>query len=320
MEKITIFDTSIATLNVGDNIIVEAAKNELNKIFDYRSLLFSLPTHEKISSYGLRLASECKYKFILGTNLLSSKYRVLRYNQWNIKFFQFFQLKDVVLMGVGWSNYGKKPNFFAKLMYKKVLSKNHIHSVRDNYTLEKLKAIGIKNVINTGCPTMWNLTKKHCSKIPTRKSENVVTTLTDYRKSFDSDKTLLKILKENYHKVYFWIQGSGDLDYVKSLGVDVEYIGPSLHKYDELLLSKIDLDYVGTRLHAGIRAIQKLRRTIIIGVDNRAIEKKRDFNLMVIERENINELTNLIKSEFVTDIRINHSEINIWKQQFLENE
>ena len=48
-----------------------------------------------------------------------------------------------------------------------------------------------------------------------------------------------------------------------------------------------NIDYVGTRLHAGIRALQHKKRTIIIGIDNRAIEKAKDFNLTVIDRKNI---------------------------------
>ena len=57
-------------------------------------------------------------------------------------------------------------------------------------------------------------------------------------------------------------------------------MSPTLEAFDNLLESEIDLDYIGTRLHAGIRAIQKKRRSIIIGVDNRALEMQKTLILM----------------------------------------
>ena len=66
-----------------------------------------------------------------------------------------------------------------------ILDSTYLHSVRDSYTEKKLKQIGIDNVINTSCPTMWRLTEEFCSHIPCKKQDTVVTTITDYRKNIE---------------------------------------------------------------------------------------------------------------------------------------
>lgn len=55
------------------------------------------------------------------------------------------------------------------------------------------------------------------------------------------------------------------------------------------------MDFVGTRLHGGIRAMQHKQRAIIIEIDNRAKE---------------------ISSRFENDIQIPFDKVNQWKDQF----
>ena len=229
-------------------------------------------------------------------------------------------IKNVILMGVGWWQYQKKPNAYTKFLLKKVLHKKMIHSVRDEYTRKMLNSVGINNIINTGCPTMWDLDKKHCSKIPKNKAKNVVFTLTDYNRSKRLDSELIKICLELYHKVYFWPQGSDDYQYLKELDFNkkVYVLKPSLFSFEEFLEDKSQsVDYIGTRLHAGIKALQKFRRTIIIGIDNRAIEKSKDFNIFVIPRKKIYLLKKLVFKQIKMDIKIPESNIKKWKEQFL---
>ena len=168
---------------------------------------------------------------------------------------------------------------------------------------------------------MWRLTPEHCSKIPQKKSDTVVFTLTDYSKDLESDIFLIKTLLESYQNIYYWVQSRKDLIYLNELNIDIsqiKIISPSLRAYTNFLETTV-CDYVGTRLHGGVRALQKERRTIIIGVDNRAIEKKKDFNLMVIERRDLKDnLKRLIDSELKMDIKIPIANINKWKAQFLK--
>jgi polysaccharide pyruvyl transferase WcaK-like protein len=125
-------------------------------------------------------------------------------------------------------------------------------------------------------------------------------------------------LKNNFEKVYLWIQGSRDYEYAKRVisSDSVEYLSPSLFSLDSILKSRESIEYIGTRLHAGIRALQHSRRAIIIGVDNRAKEKAKDFNLPVVMREQIDELQNLIQGSLKIDIDIPQENIERWKNQF----
>src|SRR5699024_1450593 len=153
--------------------------------------------------------------------------------------------------------------------------------------LQKLKSIGIDNVVNTGCPTLWNLTADHCNEIPTNKSKVVVATITDYMQDTERDSFMLNTLKKQYESVFIWLQGSNDFNYFNSFDNDIkegiQIIPANLSLYNNFLDTH-DCDFVGTRLHAGIRAMQKKKRTIILSVDNRAREMGRDFNLNVLDR------------------------------------
>lgn len=315
MKKVSILDTSICTENIGDKIIMDSASKEISNIFK-NSFYVNIPTHEKISRSSYYHIKNSDYTIACGTNMLSSN--MLKYNQWKVNLVDSIFVKDVILLGVGWWQYQKKPDRYTSLLLNRLLSKEGLHSVRDNYTKEMLNSIGINNVINTACPTMWSLSPNHCKEIPISKAKNVVITLTDYNKDELLDGKLLDIVDKNYESVYFWIQSFDDLPYLEKLrkGKQINIIPPTLLALDSLLNSNISLDYIGTRLHAGIRALQSKRRSIIIGIDNRAQEKSKDFGLKVLKREEIEKLDYLINSNFKTDIKIPIDNISKWRDQF----
>lgn len=317
LKKVSIFDTSIATKNIGDEIIVDSVYRELRKIFNSNTIFFRLPTHERISRHSHRIISSCQYSFVAGTNILTSHHNILRSNLWNINMIDATKIENAILLGVGWGDYQGTPNRVSKFIYDKILNKNYMHSVRDSYTLNMLKSIGITNVINTGCPTLWELTPEHCDKIPTNKSKDVVCTVTDYKRDEKNDRSMINSLIKEYDNVYCWIQGANDFEYVNNISSSLKIVGPTLSEYDKLLNENGSLDYVGTRLHAGIRALQKNKRTIIIGIDNRAIEMKNDFSLRVLNRNLIEKLSEEIYSNVKCKININYDEINKWKNQFI---
>ncbi|WP_423188943.1 polysaccharide pyruvyl transferase family protein [Alkalibacterium sp. f15] len=315
LKKIVLYNPAISSLNMGDHIIFDGAYNQLEYLLN-KSFVVEVSTHLPVSRY-LRHTKDFDYKFVCGSNLLRGKMNRL-FRQWDITIVNARQVGPSILVGAGWWQYGDEPNLYTKELYKKVLTSNYYHSVRDSYTEKQLKKIGITNVLNTACPTMWDLTKEHCSDIPNNKANDVVCTITDYNKDIVRDTKLFQILCENYKNVYFWIQGTKDYEYFQELNITnekVKIISPNLKSYD-LILEK-DIDYVGTRLHAGIRALQKKKRTIIIGIDNRAIEKQKDFNLTCIKRNEIEMLDHKINSVFTTDINIPIDNINKWKKQFI---
>jgi polysaccharide pyruvyl transferase WcaK-like protein len=316
IKKILLLDTSIVSENIGDFIIMDAVKKNIYKLLPH-SMFFHAPTHEYINQATYTIAKECDHIFLGGTNLLSSQMN--KYNQWKINLKDSLYLRNVTLMGVGWWQYQNKPNAYTSYLFKKVLNPHTLHSVRDSYTESMLKSIGIHNVINTSCPTMWGLSSEHCEAIPTTKSPNVIFTLTDYNKNPTLDSAFISTLKSEYQRLFYWPQGIGDLEYFRTLPQTegIEVVAPSLHAYDALLESQQDLDFVGTRLHAGVRALQYKRRTIIIGIDNRALEKSKDFNLKVIARENQTEqLHSAIQNPFETKIHLPLNAIEQWKSQF----
>ena len=144
-----------------------------------------------------------------GTNLLHSHMEIVK--QWNIGMIASWFLKPVLLLGVGWRGHAsRKTTPYTKLLLRSLLSRVHLHSVRDSYSEGRLRELGFSNVINTACPTMWRLTPEHCADIPTEQGEDVVLTLTDYSPEPQKDRELLDLLKRLYRRVYFWRQGSGD--------------------------------------------------------------------------------------------------------------
>ncbi len=315
MKKILVFNPAISSSNLGDHIIAESVYKQASEILN-KSFIVDVSTHLPLSSYMKRMI-DFDYKFVAGSNLLRGKMNKL-FRQWDIKMRDAKYLRNSILIGVGWWQYNDNPNNYTKKLYNKILDPKHLHSVRDSYSEKQLRSIGINNVINTSCPTMWDLTPKHCEQIPKEKKSNVVCTITDYMKAVGNDKKMFEILLDNYKKVYFWAQGSQDFEYFNRLGLNSDRIiivPPTLDDYVKVLESK-DMEYVGTRLHAGIKALQMKKRSIIIGIDNRAKEKHRDFNIKVLDRKNIDDLDSLINSSFTTDIKIPTDNIDKWLSQF----
>ncbi len=316
MNKILVYDTSIASANTGDSIIMDAVYRELTSIFE-NDYLINVPTHIGLKLNDQRkLNRDCDTVIVGGSNLLSSNMN--DYNQWRINMTDSLFLKKAILLGVGWWQYQKSPNFYTNKLLNRVLNKHFYHSVRDGYTENKLRSIGFKNVLNTGCPTLWNLRKEHCKDIATEKSDSVVFTLTDYNKDIKNDSIVIDTLMKSYKKVFFWPQGSEDLEYLKSITNlnNINILGDSLANFDDLLNKSEGLDYVGTRLHGGIRALQKKKRTIIISIDNRAKEMGNDYHLPVLERNQADKLSKMISNKFETEIRLPIDKIQIWREQF----
>ena len=309
-----IINPSIGTSNLGDLIILDAVIAELRKHYP-NDLFTNFPSQLNTNLDAKRLMSEKDYLFVSGTNLLSSN--MDSRDQWKLDPGHKRSLQNkVILCGVGWWQYQEAPNRYTENLYKSILTTDSLHSVRDSYTMEMLKKIGIENVVNTTCPTLWSLSTDHCMEIPTEKSKNVVTTLTFYKANPDLDHRMLEILNEKYEKIYLWVQGLADVEYLNKIYPNndkIELIPPTIEAYNKVL-ELPSVEYVGTRLHAGVRALQNKLRTLIIAVDNRAIEIGKDTNLNVIERENVNEMFNFIDNAYKTDIRLPVEAINSWRE------
>lgn len=319
MKKVVLYSPSIGSDNTGDQIIVDGVKEMFSNYLE-DSFVIEMPTHTPINWRYMRYlnSTPSDLKLVCGSNLMVGKLNsVIHLRQWNIPLLTMPFIGPFIFVGIGAQQYNQKINLYTKLAYKYMMNPSITHSVRDSYTEKLFKRIGINNVINTGCPTMWGLTKKHCSLIPTAKSQSCITTLTDYKANCEKDNKLLSLLKKLYKRVYFWPQGNGDYAYFMSLYEHdgIECIKPSLNSYTTFL-ANASIDFIGTRLHGGIRALQKKKRTLIISVDNRATELHKDFGIPILQRENIDFLGDIVTSDFETSIKLPEENISFFLEQF----
>lgn len=314
MKKIAVFDTSIASDNLGDGIIMDAVTKNLREMFP-SDVFVQAPTHIAMNNDERNNIKDANIGFVGGTNLLCANW--LLKAQWKVGLRDLFYVPNTVLMGVGWKFYQRPTEFITAIFLKKLLSKNYIHSVRDAYTEARLKTIGMKNVINTACPTMWGLTPEHCVSIPTQRAPHVLTTVTAYRHDPELDKKWLEVLLASYDKIYLWPQMQGDAEYVLAMnfGKKIEILEPTLKAYDNALAT-LNVDFLGTRLHGGIRALQHKRRTLIIEVDNRAVEIARDTGLPTVKRDDVAGIKNWIESTTSIKLTLPWDNIKAWKAQF----
>lgn len=320
MRRILYENPGIATFNLGDQIISDSIKKQLKPFFE-NDFIVEVSTRLPLNYYFGKRFKDFDYKFVLGSNILNPNRTFGYRKQWAISLFTTKMWGPAILVGAGWSTYSDYLSAGQKFLWKKVLHKTIQHSVRDRYTLEKMQQIGYSNVLYTGCPTMWCLSPKHCEQIPTHTSDEVVFTLTDYRQDHTQDKDFISALQKLYKQVYFWPQGILDMNYIRTL-LDPDELSalsilpPSLESFDELLMENPNIEYIGTRLHGGIRALQKKRRALIISVDNRAKEINRDTGLPILERENIDLLETTVRGQIYYDLNINISAVTEWKDQF----
>lgn len=271
-----LFDTSLYSRNLGDEIIALSVKAVLEELFPEYGLV-KIPTHERFSPKDFPGLDQCKVFFVGGTNLLNGN--IPFYRQWKLPVGQISRLKGKIhLLGVGWWQY-QTVNFISKAYWRAVLQ-GGVHSVRDEYTRSQLASFSVPS-INTGCPTTWALPENIAFRQD--RPAKVIFTLTDYRKAPADDLRLFNYLRESYQQVVFWPQGKKDIRYLRALGINCEVLPRTVDALRDEFESG-ECDYVGTRLHAGIMALQNGVFTRIVAVDNRSIEMAKDIGLPVLNR------------------------------------
>ena len=322
--NIVLFNTAIGTSNNGDYIICESAKERLapllNKSFvmEFSSHLNNLGIlHYLFPSSKYSFAKNCDYKFILGTNLLTSNmFKSAR--QWPIVTMNRKIYHNSIMLGVGITYSDIEMDPFTRHMYSEILRKDIIHSVRDEKSKELLESINGIRALNTGCPTLWKLTPEVCAKIPQQKAKNVIVSVSGYKNQIDksADQKMVDILESNYEDVYLWVQTTDDELYYKSLQHTKTYKAIySLNQF-ELVCRNNNVDYVGTRLHGGILAMQNKVRSLIIEIDHRAKGFRIDNNINTVARESIEKLELIINDVIETNIILNMDAIKEWEYQF----
>jgi len=307
-----VFDTSIATDNLGDHIIMDAVWDVLYSIFGPGIQPQRIATHAWMPREAYRTLGQFDIGIVGGTNILKS-HMFIRAN-WHLRLYDMFFLKNIVLLGVGWQQYQGAIDILSRALFRSILSKRFMHSVRDKYTLDRMNG-QVKSVVYTACPTLWSLSEQRCAAVPTTKARNAVVSL-NYQRPDPADATLIRLLIEEYETVHFWCQMKPDIDYLNSLSLGARLpVIADIDGYNRVLGAG-DVDVVGTRLHGGIRALQYGRRALILTVDNRAIELAKETNIPVVDRRDLGMIKNWIGSSPAVSISLPWDAINAWKAQF----
>ena len=222
-------------------------------------------------------------------------------------------------MGVGWWQYQKSPDIVTSLIYKRLLSSNSFHSTRDEYTKNMLQQIGFTKVLNTGCPTMWNIPRIHEKKI-SLKFKNSVITFTDYCRDIQKDIQILIKAKTISENIFFFPQAPTDLSYLYEINKKVNC--KNLFILDSSIESLLDVFkegnscYIGTRLHAGIYAAKNKIPCLILSIDNRVKEMFSDLGIPFLERSS-NCFKEKLKAArpFYLNPNFNIKDIDLWKKK-----
>jgi len=314
METIAIVDTSICSDNLGDEIIMEAVNGIVTEMFP-GAYIYRVPSHESLSDRTRVFLKRSTWCFVGGTNLLSSNMH--RFGLWRIakSDAQLYGEIRTTLLGAGWNDYLHPTNARTKQLFEAAFRPNLLHSARDTYTYNHLTDCGIRAVM-TSCPTMWCLTPDHCAKIPRTRARSAVITLTAWRGAARLDRAFVELIQRYYKDLYFFCQSQEDFRYFTSFGWEnIKCLPPTIKGYDQFL-DENDVDFIGTRLHGGIRALQKCRRALIISIDNRAKEIAKDTGLPVISREDTQQIGEWIEAGGATEIKLPEQAIGAWKGQF----
>lgn len=309
--------------NLGDLVIYESIKQLLKELFPQTEIV-RISTHTTFGTFEKTIINQAYLTFVGGSNLLTSNIR--HFNRFTpVKkkgFYLFPGFGNTILIGAGWSEYQKTPDWATKIYYKKILHKSYYQSVRDSYSATHLSKTGIKKIINTCCPSTWNLKPEFINSFQ-RSLNTVLYTVNGFHNNPEIDhRTIELIFKSEQRDIFFFGQTMLDFNYFTNLDIYKK----NKHKfkimnydYQELiqLLNTIKLNYIGARLHGGIRCLQQNNPTLILGLDNRAFEIKKDTMLNVIAREDINAIQEWIEGKYIPpSLRLPNSNISSWKNQF----
>src|SRR5476649_1895102 len=111
--------------NLGDCIIWQAVEQQLKAIFGPSIGINSISSHVPPDKHALQQIKAAAYRFVGGTNLLSSQMGKER--QWKVSGKAMGFRHPAILMGVGWGGYETGPDTFTRILLKAVLSRKFLH-------------------------------------------------------------------------------------------------------------------------------------------------------------------------------------------------
>ena len=310
--------------NLGDLIIFESILENIQSLFPGKELV-RVSSHVPLENKHRKLFNQAFLSFIGGTNLLT--YHIVRYMLMPIRnsnlVWLFPGIKNLIIFGAGWGyGYGQPISIRTRIFYKKFLHPEFIHSLRDQYSADKLARQVAINTCNTSCPSTWSLNIEQTNR--TKFNKACLFTFTDYETNPGADEKLLGILFNHFDELIFFPQGAGDEEYIRSLPLykkNKEKVFILPHSYTEFkkFLAHNEITYAGTRLHGGIKCLQHNNESMIIAFDNRAVEIAKDINLPICSRSDYSVLSDWLegKKVFKKSIQLPQEAITKWKKQFV---
>ena len=283
---IVLFTPHTGSSNLGDEIIHLYVKKFLSNTHPDEQII-ELPSQllffSRRANKHLRNASKI---YIGGSNLFSMRFP--RIHQFAGIVSLILSRRKAVLLGVGQHSYEPRTWPLNKLLWRSVLDISSTHLLRDEQCCESILNLG-RNAINSGCITLNDVESFRVRSINER--ENIVFTLTYYRENIDRDKAFMEFLSSTKKNIYFWPQDYQDIEYLKSLNshLSFSYLEPNLKSFTSALEN--NSIYIGTRLHAGIHALNLKVPSYIYLIDNRSIEMSKDQR--IIGFNSLQELSNL---------------------------
>lgn len=297
--RVHLLDTSVASDNLGDEVIVESARAPLRPLFASDHVTSS-SSHDGLGDWGRPEAMAADHVILLGTNALSAAdQRKMHRFIWTVRKPDMEALAGkVTLLGVGANRHFEEVDARQAKFLSRLLSPDHLHSVRDTLGARIVEAAGHR-AINTSCPTLWRFAEA-APALPRTKARSVCFTLTAHKQG-PEDAAMVERLRALYERVYFWPQQPRDLGALDGLPggrAGITVLPPNLAAYDRLLAEERP-DVTGTRLHGSIRGLHHGCRALVIVIDNRAAEIGRETGLPVLMRDAVPErLAPMLESDF----------------------
>lgn len=307
--EIAVLDPSLATDNLGDEVIYEAVEDVLFSLFP-AAFLHRIASHERMSDRSHTVLRKASLVFVAGSNLLPPDG-----GQWRITLDDAALCCDIVVLGAGWQHDSTVFNRRSEKLTRRVLSGRRIHAVRDAKARDNLASLGLR-VLNTSCPSLWSLDAAATARIPESRAPEAVVAVTAYRNTPEADAAFLRLMTECYRKVWFYPQMADDIPHLERIGFGhLPRIRASTAAYTRFLAEN-DVDYVGSRLHGGIRALQRGKRTLVLAVDNRARDIAAHTGLPSAPHGDLAAIRAWIETPAPTRLALPEAEIAAWKAQF----
>ena len=312
-ENVVLLDTAKGTARLTNQMIMEDCRAICRQAFPGKALM-CVPVHQYFKNTGELKNSR---KILCGTDILSPD---METSGQLLVPECLEEYADICLMGVGVKQFqdGDSISQYTRNLLGFMLQGRTLHGVRDEKTRRFLEQIGVRNVVRTGCPSVWGLTEAHCSRIPKEKGKAVFIALESRQDHRSIDRELLKMLKEEYEVVYLWVRDKENLEYLQTLdSLNAYHLlpGTTAALYEQFQTTA-DLDYVGTHIQAGIQSLRMGKRSLIISDTEYAQALREEMHFPILKRTMEKETEAWVCAAYETKILLPEENIRHWKSQF----